>query len=163
MASGDTLARFTPLGYEPHSSSPATLDTRNQHPVIDFDATNNEYCQFSDVMPRHYGGGGTTACLHVAFSSATSGSAVFSLAWERIGVTQDMDSDSFATAACVTFGAAATAGIPVACPITFTDGANMDSVAVGEGYRVQVRRNPSDAEDNASGDAEVRFLEIRET
>ena len=42
MASGDTLTIFTPLHNEPPSSNPATLDIRNQHPVLDFDATTNE-------------------------------------------------------------------------------------------------------------------------
>ena len=110
MASGDSLAIFTPLHNEPHASSPATLDTRNSHPVIDFDAAANEYSMFSSVMPRAYGNSGVTIYPHVAFTSATTGSAVFYMAVERIGDgQQDMDSDGFATAASVIVGAPATA------------------------------------------------------
>ena len=42
MSSGDTLLIFNPLHNEPPASNPATLDTRNQHPILDFDAATNE-------------------------------------------------------------------------------------------------------------------------
>ncbi len=45
--------------------------------------------------------------------------------------------------------------------VTFTDGADMDSVAVGEGFRMKVTRDA--ASDTAAGDAELRFVEIKET
>ena len=74
MASGDTLLIFTPLHNEPPATNPATLDTRNQHPVLDFDATTNEDAVFSAVMPRSYAATtGLTVYIHYAMSSATSG------------------------------------------------------------------------------------------
>ena len=73
MASGDTLLVFTPLHNEPPSSNMATLDTRNQHPVLDFDASTNESAVFSSVMPQAYGGGGVPVYIHYAMSTATSG------------------------------------------------------------------------------------------
>ena len=72
MASGDTLLIFTPLSNEPPSVNPATLDTRNAHPVLDFDAVVPEAAVFSAVMPRHYAGGGVTVYLHWAMTTATS-------------------------------------------------------------------------------------------
>jgi hypothetical protein len=45
--------------------------------------------------------------------------------------------------------------------VTFTDGADMDSVAVGEGFRMKITRDA--ASDTATGDAELRFVEIKET
>lgn len=45
--------------------------------------------------------------------------------------------------------------------VAFTDGADMDSVAVGESFRMKVTRDA--ASDDATGDAELVKVEIRET
>jgi len=55
----------------------------------------------------------------------------------------------------------ATSGIVVITNITFTDGADMDSVAVGELYRIKITRDV--ANDTAAGDAELLGVEIKET
>ena len=47
MASGDTLLTFTPASNEPPATVFATLDTRNAHPVLDFDDAANEDAVFS--------------------------------------------------------------------------------------------------------------------
>ncbi|NIO43432.1 MAG: hypothetical protein GTO41_26720, partial [Burkholderiales bacterium] len=92
MASGDTLLIFRPQDNEPPSSNYATFDTRNQHPVLDFDATTNEDAVFSAVMPRAYSGGGLTVYIHYAMSTATSGDVDWDVAFERIGdQQQDID------------------------------------------------------------------------
>ena len=163
MASGDTLLIFTPLHNEPPSTNPATLDTRNQHPVLDFDATTNEDAVFSAVMPRSYAGGGLTVYLHYAMSSATSGDVDWDVAFERIGdQQQDIDSDGFAAVNSVdNTTVPGTSGNVDIVNVTFTDGADMDSVAVGEGFRMKVTRDA--ASDTAAGDAELRFVEIKET
>lgn len=163
MASGDTLIVFTPLHNEPPSSNPATLDTRNQHPVLDFDATTNESAVFSAVMPRNYGGGGVTVYLHYAMSSATSNTVDWDVSFERIGDQQlDIDSDSFASVNSVDDTTVpGTAGNVDIVNVTFTDGADMDSVAVGEAFRLKVTRDASS--DDATGDAELLAVEIKET
>jgi hypothetical protein len=163
MASGDTLDRFSPLHYEPRSSSAATLDIRNQHPVIDFDASNVEFSRFSSVMPRAYDGGGLTVYYHVAFSSATSGTAGVYGSFEMIGDHDlDIDADSFATAKRVVITPAGTSGIVTIDSGTFGDGAGIDSIAVGDGYRFEVYRDVGITGDPA-GDLELRFIEIKET
>ncbi|MHC4500358.1 MAG: hypothetical protein ACYS21_14740, partial [Planctomycetota bacterium] len=99
MASGDTLLIFTPLHNEPPASNYATLDIRNQHPVLDFDAATNESAVLTGVMLRNYTGGGITVYLHYAMSSAISGDVDWDVAFERIGDgQQDIDSDGFASA-----------------------------------------------------------------
>ncbi len=50
MASGDTLLIFGPLHNEPPSSDAATFDTRNLHPVLDFDASTDESAVFSSII-----------------------------------------------------------------------------------------------------------------
>ena len=163
MASGDTLLLFTPLHGEPPASNPATLDLRNQHPVLDFDASTNESIVFSSVMPQAYDGGGVTVYLHYAMSSATSGDVDWDAAFERIGDQQlDIDSDSFAAVNSVdNTTVPGTSGNVDVVSIPFTDGADMDDVAAGEGFRLKVTRDA--ANDTATGDAELLFVEIRET
>ncbi len=63
-ASGDTLIILVPQSYEPTSSNFATIDRRNLHPVLDFDATTNKSTVFSWIVPRNYAGGGFTVYLH---------------------------------------------------------------------------------------------------
>lgn len=163
MASGDTLFQFTPLHNEPPSSNPATLDTRNSHPVLDFDATTNESAVFSAVMPRHYAGSGTTVYIHYAMSSATGDTVDWDVAFERIGdQQQDLDADGFAAVNSVdNTTVPGNSGDVDIVSVAFTDGADMDSVAVGEGFRLKVTRDASS--DDAAGDAELRFVEIKET
>lgn len=164
MASGDTLLQFTPLHNEPPASNNATLDTRNSHPVLDFDATTNESAVFSAVMPRHYAGTtGVTVYLHYAMSSAEADTIDWDVAFERIGDQQlDIDGDSFAAVNSVdNTTVPGTTGLVDIVNVTFTDGADMDSVAVGEGFRLKVTRDA--ASDDAAGDAELLFVEIEET
>jgi hypothetical protein len=114
-------------------------------------------------MPRSYAGGGLTVYLHYAMSSATSGDVDWDVAFERIGdQQQDIDSDSFAAVNSVdNTTVPGTSGNVDIVNVTFTDGADMDSVAVGEGFRMKVTRDA--ASDTATGDAELRFVEIKET
>ena len=163
MASGDTLLLFTPLHNEPPTSAFATLDTRNSHPTLDFDAAANEDAIFSAVMPQHYGGGGVTVFLHYAMTSALSLTVDWDVAFERIGDQQlDIDGDSFAAVNSVdNTTVPGTAGLVDIVSVAFTDGADMDSVAVGEAFRLLVRRDA--VADDATGDAELVRVEIRET
>ena len=163
MASGDTLIIFNPQDNVPPTSNGATLDTRNQHLVLDFDASTNESAVFSGIFPRHYDAGGVTVYLHYAMTSATSGDIDWDVAFERIGDQQlDIDSDSFATVNSVdNTTVPGTAGLVDIVSVTFTDGADMDSVAVGEAFRLKVTRDA--ASDTATGDAELLWVEIKET
>lgn len=164
MASGDTLCVFTPLHNEPPASNAATLDTRNYHPVLDFDATTNESAVFSGVMPQHYAGTtGVTVYIHYAMSTATTNTVDWDAAFELIGdQDQDIDSDGFAAVNSVdNTTVPGTSGLVDIVSIAFTDGADMDSVTAGDGFRLKITRDA--ASDDATGDAELRFVEIRET
>jgi len=163
MASGDTLVAITPHSNEPPSSNAATMDYRNLHPVLDFDASTNESAVFSCIMPRMYDAGGLTVYIHYAMSTATSGDVDWDVAFERIGdQQQDIDSDGFAAANSVdNTTVPGTSGLVDIVNVTFTNGADMDSIAVGEGFRIKVTRDA--ASDTAAGDAELLFVEIKET
>jgi len=164
MASGDTLLIFTPLNNEPTSSDFASIDFRNLHPVLDYDDTTNESSVFSAVMPRNYAATtGLTVYIHYALSSATSGDVDWDVSFERIGDQQlDIDGDSFAAVNSVDNTAVpGTTGLVDIVNVTFTNGADMDSVAVGEAFRMKVTRDA--ASDTAAGDAELVMVEIKET
>lgn len=164
MASGDTLLIFTAKAGEPPASNAAQFDTRNQHFVIDYDSATDEDMVFKAVLPQHYGGGGVSVFLHWSASGVTSGNVVWNAAFERIGDgVQDIDSDGFAAANAVTDAAPGTDGDVTIAEITFTNGADMDSVAVGELFRLKITRDANNASDTMAADAELHAIEIRES
>ena len=164
MASGDTLVVFTPLHNQPPATAYATLDLRNSHPVLDFDAATDEDAVFGGVLPRHYAGGGITVTLYWAATSATSGDCIWNAAVERIDEnTLDIDADSFAAVQAVTATAGLTNGTVDYATIAFTAGAQMDSLAVGEAFRLKITRDANAAGDTMTGDAELLRVEVQET
>lgn len=154
---------FTPQSNEPPSANFATLDLRNLHPVLDFDATTNESAVFRGVLPTGYAGGGLTVYIHYAMTSAEVNTVDWDVAFERIGDQQlDIDGDSFAAVQSVdNTTVPGTTGLVDVVSIAFTDGAQMDSIAAGESFRVKVTRDA--ASDDAAGDAELLFVVIKET
>jgi hypothetical protein len=163
VASGQTLLIFTALHNEPPSANFATLDTRNSHPCLDFDTTTQEIAIFRGILPRNYSGGGITVYVHWAATSAITGTIGWDVAFERIGDSQqDIDSDGFASAQTVTATTVpGTSGHVDITNVAFTDGAQMDSIAVGEMFRLRVRRDV--ANDSAAGDAELFCVELKES
>jgi hypothetical protein len=163
MASGDTLCVFHPHGAEFPASNFATLDARNNHPCLDFDTTTGETAYWSDVLPRNYAGGGITVYVHYAASTATTGTIGWLIAFERIGDgSQDVDADGFASDNTLTaVTVPATSGHVDIANVAVTNGANMDSIAVGELFRLRVTRDV--ANDSATGDAEIYAVELKET
>lgn len=162
MASGDSLVTLHPYGNEPPSSNYATLDFRNGHPCLDFDDTTGEAAIWSFVLPRNYAGGGITVYVHWAATSATSGTIGWLVAFERVGTAQDMDSDSFASDQTITAATTSgTSGIVIITNVAVSNGANMDSIAVGELVRIRITRDVSN--DTVTGDAEIVGVELKET
>lgn len=162
MASGQTLAIFTPLGYEPTTTNWATIDFRNVHPVLDFDTTTQETAIWTGVMPQHYAGGNIT--VYVTWTSdATSGTVAWGVTFERIlAGTLDIDADSWATEKLISaVSTSGTSGIATTSNVTCTAGAtDTDSVAAGDTFRLRVRRDV--ANDNAGSDANLLSVELRE-
>lgn len=162
MASGDSLIIFHPYDNEPPSADYATLDVRNLHPVLDFDKTTDESAVFSDVMPRNYAGGGLTVYIHWSADGVTVNDVIWDVAFERIGDGQlDIDGDDFAAVQSVTDTAPGTDGFVTIANIPFTDGAQMDSIAVGELFRLKITRDATS--DDLDADAELHAIEIKET
>ena len=164
MATTDTLLIFTPQANAPPATSYATFDTRNAHLVLDFDGAADEEAVFTGIMPANYDGGGLTVKVHVAFTTATSGTANIECHLERI-TGLDIDGDSFATFQDVEVTANGTSGIEVVGSITFTSGAQMDSIVVGDLFRLKIRRDAdgTNGTDDIVTDMELLGIEVTET
>lgn len=162
MASGDTLCIFTALNNEPPASAYATLDVRNAHLVLDFDKDTDESAVFRGVLPAQYSGGGLTIKLHFGGTGITTGDVRWDAAIEALSA-QDKDSDGFAAVQSATVTVAATDGTEVIGTITMTAGAQMDSLAAGEEFRLKITRDANHVADTADADAELSSVEIRET
>lgn len=167
MASGNTLAIFGPNDNEPTTANFATLDLRNLHPALDFDASTDEEAVFTSVLPTHYAAGGLTVELWWGASSATSGSTRWQADIERMNDGgSDLDADSF-TGSFQSVGGTAngTSGILTKSSITFTSGAQMDSLAAGEPFRLKIRRDAdgTSGTDDMTGDAELYAVHVKET
>ena len=166
MASGNTLAVFFPQNGEPPSANYATLDVRNGVFVLDFDDTTDESMQFAGFMPRHYAGGGITVTIGWMATSATTGTISLDVGFKSVtDDADDLDSKAFATVNNANPTTASATGEVDYIAITFTDGADMDSVAAGEYFRMIVTRDAdgTTSTDNLSGDMELVFIEIKET
>lgn len=166
MASGDTLAVFFAQDGEPPSSGYATLDTRNGVLVLDYDDTTDESIDFGGFMPRNYAGGGITVTVGWMATSATTGTISLDVAFASFtDDIDDVDVKTFAAANNANPTTSSGSGEIKYTNVTFTDGADMDSVAAGEYFRMRVTRdaNGTTSTDNMTGDMELVFVEIKET
>jgi hypothetical protein len=147
--------QWSPFHNEAPSSNYATLDTRNGHPCLDFDTTTQETAIFSGALPADYSGAGVTVHLWCSLTSATSGTVGWDVAFERMDASSlDIDADSFGSATTVTATTVpGTSGQFLKMSVNVSNGANMDSLAAGEMFRLRLRRDV--ANDTATGDAEL--------
>lgn len=147
--------QWGPLVNEPPAANYATLDTRNARAVLDFDTTTSEAAIFTGVLPADYSGAGITVHIYCALSTATSGTVGWLVSIERTDASSlDIDADSFAGAQTVTAVAVpGTSGQVLKMSINISNGANMDSLAAGELFRIKIARDV--ANDTAAGDAEL--------
>lgn len=171
MATGEVVGIVNKVTYP--GSNPATPDVRvggstpaESFSVWDFDATADEMLDFQGTL-EGYDGGGITVKLRWGASSATSNNCVWQAAFRRIADdAEDIDSShsySYNGSGAVT--APSASGELSYDTITFTDGADMDSLADGEEFILRIRRDADDtsATDNMTGDAELVSVIITET
>jgi hypothetical protein len=133
---------------------------------LDFDPTVNEIAVFKLVMPRHYDGGGLTITVGVAASTATTGDMSWAIFLMSVSDNaDDLDVKNFADPQVnQAVDAPTTLGNVRYFTITFTDGAQMDSIAAGEPFFLMIMRDAQDTtNDDMAGDAEKVFLEGQET
>lgn len=171
MASGNTLLVFTARDGVPSATSGAAhgilagaASPAEGVPYLAFDSATAEYADFQGVLPRNYASGGLTLTLHWA-SGVTTNNTVWNAAFRRV---QDDAEDLDTTAHsydynAVTATTASAAGEVDYATVTFTDGADMDSLAVGELFVLRIKRDATNGSDTMSGDAYLIAIEVKET
>lgn len=157
MATGETCFEFLPYNNEPPASNPATEDTRNGHPCLNFDTTTSEAAIFSKIMPRNYVTG-TDIVVYVkaCMLSATSGTCGWLLNIENMNGLL-LTSDNWAADVTITAATVpGTAGTEFTLSATIT-GSALASIQGGQMFRFRLRRDT--ANDTATGDAQFLGLE----
>lgn len=153
---------FTPYSAEFPASNFPQLTLVNRRPVLAFDATTQETCQWTGVAPQGLTGA-LTAVITYIMASATTGGVVFGVALEAIsdGDATDLDAgDSFDTDnENADLTVPGTAGHIDQISITLT---NADAMAAGDYFRLRLRRDPADVNDDATGDCYVLSVELRD-
>lgn len=171
MASGNTLLYLPPRAATLPATAYAQLDVivgasspTEGFPVLAFDSASIEQADFRGKMPQNYGGGGLTMVLADG-ANTTTGGVVWQAAFRRITNAIDLDTTAFT----YDFNGVTVSTLPNAVGklsydnITFTDGADMDSVVAGDEFLLRIRRKTDDAADTAAADAYLHAIEIRET
>lgn len=155
---GSSAAQFVSL------SGGATPGERDV--LLAFDSGTIEYADWKCVLPRHYAGGGLTLTLTWSAASATTGNVIWGAAIRRMNDdAEDFDSTAHSYDFNDTSGVTAPSAVGENSydNITFTSGADMDSLAAGEVFWLRIRRNASSGSDTMSGDSYLGTIEIRET
>lgn len=172
MASGDFLfASRAPQGSS-LGSSYATLDTvpgtstpPENMSVYDFDAAVDEYMDFFLTMPSHYvGTTGITLKIEVSASVATSSNFRLAAALRLRATSDDWDTTPHTYVFNeVSVAVPGTVGNSVIGTITFTDGADMDSVIADSQFVLRIWRNRGHGDDLATGDMQLERFYCYET
>jgi len=162
---GDTMQTlvWSPLDNEPPAAAFATADSRNARPVLDFDGSTDEEAVFSGVMPLNYPAAGIAVSTWWAFTAATTGTLRVQAAIERSdNGGLDIDADSFAAFQSSSGSAPATNGQLVQVVITFSNGAQMDSLGAAEVFRLKIRRDAdaTSGPDDITTDAELVMVAL---
>jgi hypothetical protein len=175
MASGDTLLIIGPFAGSPPATLAASFavmtggSTPAEYwPCVDFDDASSEYMDFHNLfMPRNYAG---TTGVTVTIVWAAPGETVVTAEcrWEVAFRRIEDDTDDLDTSHAYAFNGVS-ADPPSAAnevaydTITFTDGADMDSVAAGDFFTLRIYRDHDHADDDCTGDARLLGIEIKET
>jgi hypothetical protein len=166
MASGDSLVQFSAGTTVSPSSNSATPDVRNDHLVVDFDASTNETVHSETlIMPQHYAGGTITILVHYAMSTATSGDVDVDVAMEAD--PDDLDTDAWGTTVSVdnttvpgTAGAIGSLSFSLDTAAKRGSVAGGSEVAAGSTFRIKITRDA--VSDTAAGDMELIAVELQE-
>lgn len=164
MASGDTLCWWEPKANDYPSANAASFGVRNNHPILEFDKDTDEETVFPGYMPAAYAGGGVTVILIWMADGVIVNEVVWDAQFERHEDDNfDLDGDGFAAVQSVTATAPSADGETSYDSITFTDGAQMDSLEAEESFRLKIRRDADNGADDLAADAQLLRIVLKET
>ena len=144
-------------------ATPGFLD--NGTPFLAFDDGVNEVALFQGVMPSNYAGGGVTLTLRLMGATDTLDMS-FKAFLKSIteGVDNLLTKNFAAPQVNAAIDAPTTVGLHTDDDITFTDGAQMDSIAAGELFYLLIMRDGQDSTaDNMTGDGQLLQAILTET
>ncbi len=175
MASGESLLTLTPnMGVAPATNGaqidihPGASTPAENFPCWDFDAASSEYLDFPNlVMPKEYDGGGLTIIVY--FATPGEVTVTDEVRWEIALRLIDDAVDPLSTSHTYVYNGVSADPPSVAnevayeAGITFTDGADMDSVVAEKLFSLRIYRDHDHGDDTATGDAELFAILIKET
>lgn len=154
---------FNPLAAEFPATNFPQLQLVNRRPVLSFDTTTQETCQWTGITPQGFTLA-ATAIVSYIMASATTGGIRFEALLEAVtsGDATDLDAvDSFDAANGASDAAVpSTAGHMEQLSIALT---NADSIAAADYFRLLLRRAPAHADDTAAGDCHILAVELRDS
>lgn len=157
-----TRAVLLPNSAEFPASAFPQLTLSNRRPVLAFDASTQETCQWTGIAPQGFTGT-VTAIISYMMASATANLVEFEVSLEAVsdGDATDLDAgDSFDTVNSASATVPGTAGHIDQISVTLT---NADSIAAGDYFRLKVSRDADDAtNDTATGDLLLLCVELRD-
>lgn len=159
MASGNSLVILTAIANEPPVSNYALFSSLNGYPVLAFTINLSQEGKFTAVLPQHYSGGGITAYVHYSMATATSGNVTWAVSFDALPANAVANADNYAAEQTSTSAVPGTANRIAVVSIPFTDGAQIDSIAIGNAFHLKIRRT----DNSAAGDAHLIAVELRET
>jgi hypothetical protein len=172
MASDDVLALWPPQSGEPYvnGTNVPTPDTRNTHPLWDFNDSGDTYLYFTARLPPWYTSlANISARMWAGFTTdITSGhTAYLNVYLYRMTDTSldsvgDIDYALFGTGIV---SASTTSGRLTALTINMTavGGVGYNTFQPGDWVRLQLSRMGANAIDDAVGDMELRYVALYET
>jgi hypothetical protein len=146
---------------QPPASAYAVWATRNSVPLLGFNDTTSWATIFIGIVPESaVVSSGILVRIFWLAASATSGAVQWGVAVDAMTAGSNPTSDSFDTAVTNSPGtsAPATNGVIALSTITLT---SIDSIGIGDGYRLKLYRDAASGNDTMTGDAQVVAVEVR--
>ena len=166
-----SLVSFLPTDSNPTETLNATLSValgastpKEAIYGIDFDDTTVEYADFVSAMPSSYMGGGVTITI-IWTAAQNTNKGIWSGAFRRIisnGTNLLTDAFTYDYNTTGDIDPATTVGKVKYSTMTFTNGADMDSVVAGDMFIFRIKR-PAPSGTKITGDITIREIVISET
>lgn len=171
MSANDSLLLVTALNNEPPDDDFATFDTilgtsadepDDLMPCLDFDPTTNEHAVFTFTLPSTYSGNGIRVAIFWT-SEATTGNVKWDIAFKRQAVFDNTATKQYAAVQSDVDNMGSTARDVRVSSTTFTDGAQIDNLDVGDLFKIRVTRDAADVLDTINAnDVELLAVELIE-